>query len=190
MTPYIRGVRSRMAITEVDLTDQQKLALYQGLSGSDSRSDHFQEMMDAYDEYALLYNDEEATATEKATDFSAWVDEQPYTRERANTLKEALRYWQMIPAEASEKVSLARDYRISDEDREDAAEEIDRLKGEGNSVTQDIAEEALRDTPGLSNRERAILWQLQNKGWSWKSNPFDRQTGREVYERMHEEDED
>ena len=70
-----------------------------------------------------------------------------------------------------------------------AAEEIDRLKGDGNSVTQDMAAEALENMPGLDNRERAILWQLQNKSWKWNKNPFDKRVGREVYDRMHEEDE-
>ena len=44
--------------------------------------------------------------------------------------------------------------------------------------------------PGLSNRERAVLWQLQNKSWKWNKNPFDKRVSREVYDRMHEEDED
>lgn len=198
ITPYLRGVRERMAITDADLTDDQKLALYRGLSGSDSRSDHFQEMMDtgmsweqvmdAYDEYALLDSDDEATASEKATEFADWVNRQSYTEDQAETVKEALRYWQMIPAEASEKVLLAQEYEIPDRDREAAAEEIDRLKGDGGSVSQDTATEALRNVSGLDNRERAILWQLQNKSWKWQNNPFDRQTGREIYERLHEEE--
>ena len=198
ITPYLRGVRERMAITDADLTDEQKLALYRGLSGSDSRSDHFQEMMDtgmsweqvmdAYDEYALLDSDDEATASEKATEFADWVNRQNYTEDQAETVKDALRYWQMIPAEASEKVLLAQEYEIPDRDREAAAEEIDRLKGDGGSVSQDTATEALRNVSGLDNRERAILWQLQNKSWKWQNNPFDRQTGREIYERLHEEE--
>ena len=198
ITPYLRGVRERMAITDADLTDDQKLALYRGLSGSDSRSDHFREMMDtgmsweqvmdAYDEYALLDSDDEATASEKATEFADWVNRQNYTEDQAETVKEALRYWQMIPAEASEKVLLAQEYEIPDRDREAAAEEIDRLKGDGGSVSQDTATEALRNVSGLDNRERAILWQLQNKSWKWQNNPFDRQTGREIYERLHEEE--
>ena len=66
---------------------------------------------------------------------------------------------------------------------------LDRLKGEGNSVTQGLAEEAIQNVSGLSNRERAVLWQIQNKSWKWNKNPFDKRVGREVYDRMHEEDE-
>ena len=37
--------------------------------------------------------------------------------------------------------------------------------------------------------DNVILWQLQNKSWKWNKNPFDKRVGREVYDRMHEEDE-
>lgn len=207
LTSYGRNVAKRDAITEADLTDEQKLALYRGLSDADSGTpDHFQEMMDtglswdqvmeAYDQYQFLNSDEDATeaerlsASEKATEFASWVERQNYTEDQAETVKEALRYWQMIPAEASQKVLVADEYGISNRSRDAVSKEIDRLKGDGNSVTQDLAEEAIQNVPGLDNRERAILWQLQNKGWSWKNNPFDRQVGREVYDRMHEEDEE
>lgn len=206
LNSYGRGVAKRDAITEADLTDEQKLALYRGLSDADSSTpDHFRAMMDtglsweevmeAYDQYQFLNSDEDTpeaerlSASEKATEFASWVERQNYTEDQAETVKEALRYWQMIPAEASEKILLAQEYGVSDSSWKAAAEEIDRLKGDGNSVTQDMAAEALENMPGLDNRERAILWQLQNKSWKWNKNPFDKRVGREVYDRMHEEDE-
>lgn len=209
LNSYGRGVAKRDAITEADLTDEQKLALYRGLSDADSSTpDHFRVMMDtglsweevmeAYDQYQFLNSDEDVpeadrlSASEKATEFASWVDRQNYTEDQAETVKEALRYWQMIPAEVSEKILLAQEYGVSDSSRKAAADEIDRLKGDGNSVTQELAEEAIRNVPGLDNREQAILWQLQNKSWKWNKNPFDKRVGREVYDRMrmHEEDED
>lgn len=206
LNSYGRGVAKRDAITEADLTDEQKLALYRGLSDADSSTpDHFRAMMDtglsweevmeAYDQYQFLNSDEDVpeadrlSASEKATEFASWVDWQNYTEDQTETVKEALRYWQMIPAEASEKILLAQEYGVSDSSRRAAADEIDRLKGDGTSVTQDLAEEAIRNVPGLDNQERAILWQLQNKSWKWNKNPFDKRVGREVYDRMHEEDE-
>lgn len=207
LNSYGRGVAKRDAITEADLTDEQKLALYRGLSDADSSTpDHFRAMMDtglsweevmeAYDQYQFLNSDEDVpeadrlSASEKATEFASWVDRQNYTEDQAETVKEALRYWQMIPAEVSQKVLVADGYGISNRSRNAVSDEIDRLKGNGNSVTQDLAEEAIRNVPGLSNRERAVLWQLQNKSWKWNKNPFDKRVGREVYDRMHEEDED
>ena len=206
LTSYGRNVAKRDAITEADLTDAQKLALYRGLSDADSSTpDHFREMMDtglsweevmeAYDQYQFLNSDEDVpeadrlSATEKATEFASWVDRQNYTEDQAETVKEALRYWQMIPAEASQKVQVADEYGISNRSRNAVSDEIDRLKGEGNSVTQGLAEEAIQNVSGLSNRERAVLWQIQNKSWKWNKNPFDKRVGREVYDRMHEEDE-
>lgn len=207
LNSYGRGVAKRDAITEADLTDEQKLALYRGLSDADSSTpDHFRAMMDtglsweeimeAYDQYQFLNSDEDVpeadrlSASEKAAEFASWVDRQNYTEDQAETVKEALRYWQMIPAEVSQKVLVADEYGISNRSRNAVFDEIDRLKGNGNSVTQDLAEEAIRNVPGLSNRERAVLWQLQNKSWKWNKNPFDKRVGREVYDRMHEEDED
>lgn len=160
LNSYGRGVAKRDAITEADLTDEQKLALYRGLSDADSSTpDHFRAMMDtglsweevmeAYDQYQFLNSDEDTpeaerlSASEKATEFASWVERQNYTEDQAETVKEALRYWQMIPAEASEKILLAQEYGVSDSSRKAAAEEIDRLKGDGNSVTQDMAAEAL-----------------------------------------------
>ena len=207
LTSYGRNVAKRDAITEADLTDEQKLALYRGLSDADSGTpDHFQEMMDtglswdqvmeAYDQYQFLNSDEDTpeaerlSASEKATEFASWVEQQNYTEDQAETVKEALRYWQMIPAEASQKVLVADEYGISNRSRNAVSDEIDRLKGDGNSVTQDLAEEAIQNVPGLSNRERAVLWQIQNKSWKWNKNPFDKRVGREVYDRMREEDEE
>ncbi|CAN4027715.1 Nucleotidyltransferase, partial [Dysosmobacter welbionis] len=173
LTSYGRNVAKRDAITEADLTDEQKLALYRGLSDADSSTpDHFREMMDtglsweevmeAYDQYQFLNSDEDVpeadrlSATEKATEFASWVDRQNYTEDQAETVKEALRYWKMIPAEASQKVLVADEYGISNSSRNAVSDEIDRLKGDGNSVTQDLAEEAIQNVPGLSNRERAV----------------------------------
>ena len=88
-----------------------------------------------------------------------------------------------------EKISLAEEYGISGGDWMEAEEAFDQEKEEQDTdtLTQDIAAGVIRAMEGLTREERATLWQLQNKGWSWKSNPFDRQTGREVYERMREE---
>ena len=40
----------------------------------------------------------------------------------------------------------------------------------------------------LSDREKAILWQLQDKRWSPKRNPFDREVGQMVYDILTAED--
>ena len=42
-------------------------------------------------------------------------------------------------------------------------------------------EAAVRAIPGLSNAQRAALWQIQNKSWKPTGNPFSTSTGRKVY---------
>lgn len=42
----------------------------------------------------------------------------------------------------------------------------------------------------LTDREKAILWQLQDKRWSPKRNPFDKEVGQMVYEILTAEDSD
>ena len=40
----------------------------------------------------------------------------------------------------------------------------------------------------LTNKERAVLWQMQNKSWKPSSNPYDYAAGKAAYDYMHEED--
>ena len=47
-------------------------------------------------------------------------------------------------------------------------------------ISQAEAEEGLRRISGLTNEERAELWQLQNKRWDPEKNPFDVEAGRRI----------
>lgn len=48
------------------------------------------------------------------------------------------------------------------------------------TITQAEAAAGLRNISGLTNEERAELWQLQNKGWSAEKNPFSVDAGRRI----------
>lgn len=91
-----------------------------------------------------------------------------------------------------EKISMAETYGISGGEWMEAEEGFaqEKEEQEKDCLTQSIAEAVIRNMDGLDRQEQAALWQLQNKGWSWKSNPFDKKTGREIYDQLHEEDED
>lgn len=91
-----------------------------------------------------------------------------------------------------EKLSVAEEYGISGGEWMEAEEDFaqEREEAEAKSLTQEIAEAVIRNMDGLDRQERAAMWQLQNKGWNWKSNPFDRKVGREIYDQQHAEDED
>ncbi|MCI5929298.1 MAG: hypothetical protein MRZ73_12335 [Pseudoflavonifractor capillosus] len=59
-----------------------------------------------------------------------------------------------------------------------------------NSIDQDETAAAINGMLGLSNEQKAVLWQLQNKSWKPNKNPFDKQVGKVVYDYLHGEKED
>ena len=115
LPPLDRGKQERDVIRELDLTDEQKLALYHGLTGADSRAEKFQalmdagmswdEVMDAYDRYAELDADETLKATDKATELARWADGR-YPEEQAEAVREQLSFYSMIPAQAERYTAL------------------------------------------------------------------------------------
>lgn len=259
-----RGKQERDIIRALNLTDEQKLDLYRGLTGAESRVEKFQalmdtgmtwdDVMDAYDRYAELDADEEMKATDKATELARWADER-YREDQAAAVKEQLAFFSIIPAQAeryaalteagldtesaynlteifaglepeegSDTVTSMQRYRavvtsgLSDQEqlaalgtlmgeseyakvetgyefgvtpamyvqaRENVAE-ID----ENGSTSQDEATRAISSMQGLTVREKAVLWQLQNKSWKATNNPFDTMTGQQVYNAMHAGDEE
>ena len=46
--------------------------------------------------------------------------------------------------------------------------------GKLGTYTQDEAEAAIRELSGISNADRAILWQSMNKSWKEANNPWRR----------------
>ena len=61
-----------------------------------------------------------------------------------------------------------------------AKESIAEIDKNG-SVSQDEAARAIGLMPGLTDEERAVLWQLQNKSWKPGKNPFSVKAGEKVY---------
>ena len=106
---YEKGVRERDLIAGLDMTDDQKLEMYRELTSAESRADKFQAIMDTglsfgqvmgiYDKYAEL-DETDQKGTEKATAFAAWVDQQGYKAAQEAVIKDQLRYWNIIPADA------------------------------------------------------------------------------------------
>ena len=56
-----------------------------------------------------------------------------------------------------------------------------------NSIDQNETAAALNGMLGLTNTQKAALWQLQNKSWKAGKNPFDTGVGQAVYNAMHAE---
>lgn len=57
---------------------------------------------------------------------------------------------------------------------------------ENNSVSQDEAARAIGSMPGLTDEERGVLWQLQNKSWKPEKNPFSVKAGERVYKDLQD----
>ena len=81
---------------------------------------------------------------------------------------EALEY--LMPNGTAEKFSTAVSYGITSEQYVDYMEHAD-ANGNG-SVTQKEAQDMISSISGLSQQQRAVLWQLQNKSWKSGNNPF------------------
>lgn len=98
----------RDIIREADISDLSKATLYSALIG-DSRDEDFaafmeaglgwDDCMDIMDEYYEHYYSDE-TQGMKASRFEEWVDAN-YDPDSAAIIKEALKYWQMVPATGS-----------------------------------------------------------------------------------------
>lgn len=61
---------------------------------------------------------------------------------------------------------------------------------ENGSANQDEAARAIGSMPGLTDEERGVLWQMQNKSWKPDKNPFSVRAGREIYEAFQEQKEE
>ena len=196
MTSYQRGEAGRDLIRAADLSDQQKLALYGAVYGSDadSRVEKFRAIMDAgltfartmdvYGKYAELEADEEAKAADQATDFHIWLGGQEFTAEQMGVIEEELSFWGSMKGQVNNKVVMANDYGIEPEIYYALKAAIAEIDTNG-STSQDEATAAINTLPGLTTRERAILWQLQNKIWKAYDNPFDVVAGQEVYQALN-----
>ena len=200
ITSYERGLQQRDLLRGLDLTDRQKLELYRGLAAeNDSRPEKFQAMMnaglswnqvmDAYDQYAGIDQDDSLTGEEKATDFKRWVEKQPWSEGQKNTAMEQLTYWRMMPAGANDKVLAAEEYGVDPEAWDTLKEELAKIN-DNESVSQSEAKQALKAMTGLTDEQRAVLWQMQNKSWNPRNNPFDRSVGKEIHALLNQEDEE
>lgn len=70
------------------------------------------------------------------------------------------------------------------------AKMVEYDENENDSVSQDEAKKALKAMDGLTNEEKAALWQIQNKTWKPENNPFDRKTAKAVYAALNPEEDE
>lgn len=94
-----------------------------------------------------------------------------------------------------DKVRISGQYDISPEqyiryremlERTDAINEDPEKRNK--SIDQDEAAAAVNGMLGLTNAQKAVLWQLQNKSWKPNRNPFDTAAGQAVYDYLNREE--
>jgi hypothetical protein len=111
------GIARRNAIAAMDLNDWQRLEVFDRYM-LDRESDSYEstraeletmldegltwdDITEAHNTYAMLNADETLNATQKATAYAKWADEQGWTDAQIEAAKERYTFWQMIPAEAA-----------------------------------------------------------------------------------------
>lgn len=188
----LKADEKRSVLREADISGEGKSVVYYGLMASDAEV----EIMDAL-------ADQDADMGE-ATRVLMEIKDEAKKKESGKSVLEVLEGSDLTGEQKSEifrrtggeskdeKISMAETYGISGGEWMEAEEAFarEREEEEAKSLTQEIAEAVIRNMDGLDRQERAAMWQLQNKGWNWKSNPFDRKVGREIYDQQHAEDED
>ena len=89
-----------------------------------------------------------------------------------------------------DKITIMQDMGITPAvwtESKQAMYDADDAGNDNDSTDQTEAKQAL-DSMDIPDEQKAILWQLTNKSWSWKKNPYDTDIGQEVYALMHEGD--
>lgn len=107
LTTPQQGAAKRKLINEANLTDGQKARLYSVMI-SDSRDDDFGQMMEAemswaqimeaYEKYKELYDDEELSAAEQALEMAQWIEKQKYSKTQKQLVKGAFKFYSFAPA--------------------------------------------------------------------------------------------
>ena len=90
-------------------------------------------------------------------------------------------------------LSVGGDYGITSGNYIDFKEGKGEYDADGNgSFTQKETAAAIDGIFGdaLTQEQKAVLWQVQNKSWKAKNNPYSSSIGQSVYDSLHEEDEE
>lgn len=108
----------------------------------------------------------------------------------ASSQTEALR--QLIPDTVLPKYEQTVKYNVTAEQYVKMYAATERLKQQykKSNVNYSIAEEAINSISGLTPKQKAVLWQIQNKSWKGSKNPYDTTVGWAVYKALNNVDAD
>ena len=134
-----RGKQCRDIIRSLDMSDELKLEMYEGMTGAKSTVESFRILMDAglgwndvmdvYDKYSELKANKELRPQEQTGIFAKWVDQQKYSSNQRVSIKEQLLFWNMYPAQAAQYEEFV-ELGLCADDAYELAERLDDLEPE------------------------------------------------------------
>lgn len=141
--------QKRTAIRELDVRDSVKAYTYAEVFGvtdketgakSTSKDEVFANMMDAgmswddvmdvYEEYRTLYEDESLSSSQQASEFAYWLDQHNIKGKKREAIRNGLKYYQMFAQEAERYTNLT-DAGLSATDAKKVSDKLASAKGTG-----------------------------------------------------------
>lgn len=141
--------QKRTAIRELDVRDSVKAYTYAEVFGvtdketgakSTSKDEVFANMMDAgmswddvmdvYEEYRTLYEDESLSSSQQASEFAYWLDQHNIKGKKREAIQNGLKYYQMFAQEAERYTNLT-EAGLSAADAKNVSDKLASAKGTG-----------------------------------------------------------
>lgn len=141
--------QKRTAIRELDVRDSVKAYIYAEVFGvadketgakSTSKDEVFANMMDAgmswddvmdvYEEYRTLYEDESLSSSQQASEFAYWLDQHNIKGKKREAIRNGLKYYQMFAQEAERYTNLT-EAGLSATDAKKVSDKLASAKGTG-----------------------------------------------------------
>lgn len=141
--------KKRTAIRELDVRDSVKAYTYAEVFGvtdketgakSTSKDEVFANMMDAgmswddvmdvYEEYRTLYEDESLSSSQQASEFAYWLDQHNIKGKKREAIRNGLKYYQMFAQEAERYTNLT-EAGLSAADAKKVSDKLASAKGTG-----------------------------------------------------------
>lgn len=141
--------QKRTAIRELDVRDSVKAYIYAEVFGvadketgakSTSKDEVFANMMDAgmswddvmdvYEEYRTLYEDESLSSSQQASEFAYWIDQHNIKGKKREAIRNGLKYYQMFAQEAERYTNLT-EAGLSATDAKKVSDKLASAKGTG-----------------------------------------------------------
>ena len=143
-TSEMKAFEKADLLASLDVPEAAKRAIFQ-YKISESREDviaacdeagvKFDQFLEVYSEYGEI-NAMDLSATQKATEFAYWLDEQGYSESQAAIIKDGLTYFNMTPASASQYEKFV-DAGMDADDAYELVQDLNELEpiGEADDVT-------------------------------------------------------